>query len=380
MLADPEELAPHTLASLTAEAEAAAARQDDPGEAVAAVRAVRRRVLFRTSTADVLGLLDVDRVGGALADITEATLVAATQAAIRAVAARRGEDALPTRFAVIAMGRFGGRESGYGSDADVLFVHDPVEGADEEDAGRAAFAVANELRSLLMTPSTDPPLEVDADLRPEGRQGPLVRSLVSYQAYYDRYALVWEAQALLRARPVAGDAALGEDFLALVDPIRWPQAGLAEVDLREIRRIKSRVEAERLPRGADPTLHTKLGRGGLADVEWLVQTLQLQHAGAAPGLRTTRTLDAMAAAVSAGLLDEADAAVLAESWRLCSRVRNGLVLGRGKAGDMVPSDVRELRLLSHVLGYPPGQTGRFVDDYRRITRRARAVVERVFYG
>lgn len=292
--------------------------------------------------------------------------------------ARNG--ALPTRIAVIAMGRFGGRELGYGSDADVLFVHEPLLGSLEQDAARAAQAVCHELRSLLAAPSTEPPLEVDADLRPEGRNGPLVRSLASYAAYYRRWSHAWESQALLRADPVAGDAALGERFRQLVDPLRYPGAGVPERDLVEIRRIKARIEAERLPRGADPTTHTKIGRGGLADVEWTVQLLQLRHGHELPGLRTTRTRAALAAAVAAGLVDEGDAEVLDAAWVLASRVRSAVMLVRGRPGDSFPADARELAGVARYLGYGAGHSGELVDDYRRTTRRARAVVERLFYG
>jgi glutamate-ammonia-ligase adenylyltransferase len=278
------------------------------------------------------------------------------------------------------MGRFGGAELGFGSDADVVFVHDPVPGADDKQAADAATAVANELRSLLMAPSTDPPLGIDADLRPEGRQGPLVRTLASYAAYYARWSSPWEAQALLRADPVAGDPDLGAAFVALVDPLRYPDGGLDASAVREIRRLKARMESERLPRGADPTLHTKLGRGGLSDVEWVVQLLQLEHAHRVPTLRTTRTLAGLRAAGEAGLLAGDDVEVLATAWRTATRVRDAVMLVRGRAGDQVPADVRDLAGVGHVLGYPPGESGRLVDDYRRVTRRARAVVERVFYG
>src|SRR5581483_5161266 len=115
----------------------------------------------------------------------------------------------------------------------------------------------------------------------------------------------WEAQALLRARFVAGDADLGARFIAMIDPVRYPAGGIAPADLVEIRRLKGRVDSERLPRGADPTTHTKLGRGGLADVEWTIQLLQLQHAHAVPALRTPSTSAALRAAAKAGLLAEA---------------------------------------------------------------------------
>jgi glutamate-ammonia-ligase adenylyltransferase len=286
---------------------------------------------------------------------------------------------LPTRLAIVAMGRFGGHELGYASDADVLFVHDPLAGADERECSEAAHAVVQELRRLLSVPSPDPPLEVDAGLRPEGRNGPLVRTLASYAAYYERWSLVWESQALLRAAPVAGDRELGARFVDMIEPVRYRAGGLDEKDVREIRRIKARVEAERLPRGADPLRHTKLGPGGLADVEWTVQLLQLRHAAAVPQLRTTSTLDALRAAAEQGLLGREQAMVLAHAWRTASRVRNATLLVRGRPGDTVPTDLRELAGVAHVLGYPPGAASKLVDDYRRATRRARTVVEQVFY-
>jgi glutamate-ammonia-ligase adenylyltransferase len=207
-----------------------------------------------------------------------------------------------------------------------------------------------------------------------------VRTLGSYAAYYERWSSAWEAQALLRAEPVAGDEELGRRFVALVDPIRYPVGGIPEADVREIRRLKARMEAERLPRGADPGLHTKLGRGGLSDVEWVAQLLTLQHGDEVPGLRTTRTLPALVAAVDAGLLDPDDADHLAAAWRIATRVRDAVMLVKGKAGDMVPTDTRDLTAVSLVLGYRPGETGMLLDDYRRVTRRARGVVERVFYA
>ncbi|WP_371481998.1 bifunctional [glutamine synthetase] adenylyltransferase/[glutamine synthetase]-adenylyl-L-tyrosine phosphorylase [Kitasatospora sp. NBC_00315] len=384
VLGDPQGLAPRGRAALEQEILAAVSRAGSPAAAVAAARSVRRRELFRTSAADVLGRLAddpaeaLDTAGEALTALNAATLQGALRACTAGWEAQHGD--LPTRIAVIAMGRFGGHELGYGSDADVLFVHEPVLGSLEEDAARAARAVCNELRTLLAAPSTEPPLLVDADLRPEGRQGPLVRTLASYAAYYRRWSHVWESQALLRAEVVAGDTGLGERFRQLIDPMRYPGAGVSERDLLEIRRIKARIESERLPRGADPTTHFKIGRGGLADVEWTVQLFQLQHAHELPGLRTTRTRAALAAAAGAGLLEAEDAAVLDAAWVLASRVRAAVMLVRGRAGDSFPGDARELAGVARYLGYGAGHSGELVDDYRRATRRARAVVEKVFYG
>ncbi|MFH8938381.1 bifunctional [glutamine synthetase] adenylyltransferase/[glutamine synthetase]-adenylyl-L-tyrosine phosphorylase [Streptomyces griseosporeus] len=382
-------LAPRSRAHLEQEILAAVRRADDAAQGVTAARGVRRRELFRTAAADIVGSYGtetqpaeadqgalVDRVGAAVSDLTAATLAGT----LRAVVREGWGDTLPTRFAVIAMGRFGGHELGYGSDADVLFVHEPRDGVDEREAGQAANKVVAEMRRLLQIPSSDPPLLIDADLRPEGKSGPLVRTLKSYEAYYRRWSLTWESHALLRAEPVAGDEDLGRRFIELIDPLRYRRGGLGEEAVREIRRLKARMESERLPRGADPKLHTKLGPGGLSDVEWTVQLLQLRHAAEVPGLRTTRTREALAAAREAGLIGAEDAGILDEAWVLATRVRNAVMLVRGRAGDTFPTDGRELAAVGRYLGHGPGHVGDMLDAYRRTTRRARTVVEALFYG
>ena len=376
MFADERELTPRSQESLLTEMSAAARRQDSPEAAVAAIRAVRRRELFRTAAADLSGLLDVETVGDGLTDISVGTLTAALEVARKAVA--KGEPE-PTRMSIVAMGRFGGHELGYGSDADVMFVHDPLPGADEKKATDFATQAATELRRMLSLPGADPAVAIDADLRPEGRQGPLVRTLASYASYYARWSAVWEAQALLRADPLCGDADLCQSFRELIDPLRYPVNGVSERDVMEIRRIKARVDAERLPRGADRSTHTKLGRGGLADIEWTVQLLQLREAHRVPSLRTTRTLTALRAGVEAGLVDPSEAETLQAAWVLATRIRNAIMLVRARPGDSLPRDPRDLAAVAQICGYPPGESGRFSDDYLRTTRRAHNTVARLFW-
>ncbi|GGJ84611.1 glutamate-ammonia-ligase adenylyltransferase [Pilimelia anulata] len=385
LLADDAELRPRPAAALAESMLAAAGRHldgaaGDPVAAVRAVRALRRRELFRVAGADVLAHagplapaepLTADAVAAALTDIADATLAAALAVARRAAGAPPG-----LRLAVIGMGRLGGRELSYPSDADVLFVYEAA--PDVPDPAATAHAVAQHLRDLLAMPAPDPPLGVDADLRPEGRQGPLVRSLDAYAAYYARWSRVWEAQALLRARPVAGDAGLGERFIALADGIRYPDGGLSPEQLVEIRRIKARVETERLPRGADPATHTKLGRGGLADVEWAVQILQLRHGARHAGLRTTGTVAALAAARAAGLLAPADAAALTTAWQRATAVRSALTLVRGKATDQLPRHGVDLAGVVALFG--ADDPGELLDGYLRTARHARAAVERIING
>lgn len=358
---------------------AAARRKDGSEAAVLAARAVRRSELFRLAVASLLGQITLDDLGHALADLSGALIDITLEVVLEAVEKDSGTPPL-SRHLIVGMGRLGGGESAFGSDADVLFVHDPVDGADTRAAQEQALTVVKELIRLLGLAAPDPRLEVDAGLRPEGKNGPLTRSLESYCAYYERWSLVWESQALLRAAPVAGDPELGAAFVELIDPLRWPEGGIDAGQVREIRTLKARMESERLPRGADRKTHFKLGHGGLSDVEWSVQLLQLQHAHAHPGLRTTSTLEALSAAQEAGLLDADDAGALAESWRLASQMRNAGLLSRGRSVDSVPSDVRDADGMARIMGLPAHAGQELANRYRRVARRARHAAEHVFYG
>jgi len=356
---------------------ASAGRHQDPARAIAAARTLRRQELARVASADLLGMLEVSDVCRALTSIWVAVLQAALEVVVRD---RSPESGPPARIAVIGMGRLGGRELGYGSDADVMFVCEPADGVEEAVAVKWSVTVAEQVRALLGTPSADPPLEVDIGLRPEGRNGPLVRTLSSYEAYYAQWAQPWEIQALLRAHRVAGDADLGERFLLMVDKTRYPAGGVSAETVQEIRRVKARVDAERLPRGADPNTHTKLGRGGLADIEWTVQLLQLRYGHKIPALHNTSTLETLDAIGAAELVAEGDVALLREAWLTATRARNALVLVRGKPTDQLPGPGRQLNAVAAAAGWAGGDGGEFLDNYLRVTRRAKALVLNVFGG
>lgn len=354
---------------------ASAGRHADPVRAIAAARTLRRRELARIASADLLGMLEVTDVCKALTSVWVAVLQAALEAVIRG---NTPDEGAPARIAVIGMGRLGGGELGYGSDADVMFVCEPEDGVDESAAVRWSVTIAEQVRTLLGTPSADPPLEVDANLRPEGRNGSLVRTLDSYETYYTQWAQPWEIQAILRAHRVAGDLDLGERFLLMVDKIRYPPDGVSAETVQEIRRVKARVDAERLPRGADPNTHTKLGRGGLADIEWTVQLLQLQHAHRVPALHNTSTLESLVAIGAAELISEGDVELLRQAWLTATRARNALVLVRGKPNDQLPGPGRQLNAVAVAAGWDSGDGSEFLDNYLRVTRRAKAVVRKVF--
>ncbi len=369
MLANDEDLQP---VDLSVEIRSIAQRHEEPDKAVNALRAMRRRELFRIGSAAALGLASIEQIGMALTHLTDAVL----EGALTAVAPSEPI----VRISIVAMGRYGGCELGFGSDADVMFIYEPLAGADTEEAGKQAFKIVNDMRALLSAPADEPALEIDADLRPEGKQGPLVRSLESTTAYYAKWSSPWEAQALLRARHAAGDSQLGAAFTTMINPLRYPEGGLDPKSLIEMRRLKARMEAERLPRGADPTRHTKLGRGGLSDVEWVAQLLQLQYGHDRPSLQTTATIPALRAEEVSGLIDPEDTEILVKAWTLASEIRNSIMLVKSSMSDLLPADYTELSAVTYLMGYRSDKAGVLEEDYLRATRRARKVMERIFYG
>jgi glutamate-ammonia-ligase adenylyltransferase len=372
-LDDDEPLRPRSGLALQEEARAIQMRHKTIDDAMRAVRALRRRELLRTAMAAVLGVLTIEELAASLTTITDVTLQATLRAVRREVVPPEDSS---LDFAIIAMGRFGGAELGFGSDADVLYVYRP-EGVDPERAHQLSLKIVAELRRV--SEDFRAPLDLDADLRPEGRTGPLVRSLASYAEYYSRWSLSWEAQALLRARGVAGSVKLVRAFMELADGVRYPKHPNPQ-GLREIKRIKARVETERLPKGVDRSRHLKLGPGTLSDVEWLVQLTQLQFAHDHPELRTTSTLGALDAEVAAGLIPATSAARLAEAWHLSTRIRSANTLLSGQTSDVLPTDRRQLDGIGRILNYPPRSATAVEEDYFGTSRRARRVFEKLFYG
>lgn len=368
-LEDLEELRPRSLASLQDETSAVLRRHGETDDAAKIFRAIRRREMLRLALAGILDVCTVEELGHGLSDLTENHISAL-------VAAIRGDEPDGIEFAVIGMGRFGGRELGIGSDADIIYVY-RLQGAEADAAHSRALRIVSEL--VRLSEDARLPFDLDADLRPEGRNGVVVRSLDAYRAYYSRWSLTWEAQALLRARGVAGDPALVDDFTELADTVRYPHE-ISEQEVREVKRIKARVENERLPQGADPTRHLKLGRGSISDVEWFVQLVQLQHAAEIAALRTTSTLGALAAATDAGLVDSDDAETLRAAWVFASRARSALTLWLDRTTDVLPVERSQLEGVARIMGYPPGSATALEHDYLQLTRRSRAVFERGFYG
>jgi len=329
------------------------------------LRRFKRRELLRIGARDVLGAADLGVTGRELATLGEACLEAALD----------GLDP-QVRFAVIGMGRFGGADLSYASDLDVVFVH--------EGNGAPAFAEAERVASRLLREIGEPTAEgrtfaIDPDLRPEGRQGVLTRSLDAYVEYWQRWGLTWELQAMIKARPVAGDYDLGARLCAAARQFVY-RASFDDEAVRDVRRMKLRIEQGRIRPGDDPDFHLKLGRGSLSDVEFTVQLLQLTHGAHHEALRTPVTMTALDALVALDLLEDADAAALRDAYGFCSAARNARFLVTGSERESLPSDPWEAERVARLLGYVHRPQAGLRDDYRRITRRCRKVVNSVFYG
>ena len=356
-LPHPDRLATRPRDELVASAVEAIGWRADRPAVQAGLRRWKERHQLGIAAADVLGYLEVDAVGHSLTALAEASLEAALTTL---------EPQVP--FTVLALGRFGGGELSYASDLDVVFAYDGQGPAAAEEGLRVATALK---RFLDGTTPANRVYDVDPDLRPEGKQGAMARSLDGFAQYWEGYALPWERMAMTRARPVAGDLDLGRRLLDRLEPHVW-DGGLTADEVREIRRIKARVERERIPAGEDPAFHLKLGRGSLSDVEFTAQLLQLTH-----GVHATGTAEALERLAEVGVLDEADAACLAESHTFCERTRDRWYLVNSGPSDSLPTQPEPLLWLARSLDTTPGQLR---EHYRRVTRRARRVVERRFYG
>ncbi len=295
------------------------------------LRRWKRRELLRVAVRDLLGIADMPAVGRELAELARVCVESALEIV--------DSDAV---LAVIGMGKLGGRELNYASDIDVLFVHE----GDAEHAERTARAVL----ATMTTPSEDGIVfRTDANLRPEGREGPLTRTLASYTTYYDDWARTWEFQALVKARPVAGDLELGERFMAVATPRVWPEK-LDPEAIREIRAMKERAE-EITERKGISDRELKRGRGGIRDIEFAVQILQLVHGRDDRSVRSPTTLDALHELADGGYIDRADADRLDRAYRFLRTVEHRLQLYDEQQTHLIPSDVQARVRLARVLGY-----------------------------
>ncbi|WP_422112055.1 bifunctional [glutamine synthetase] adenylyltransferase/[glutamine synthetase]-adenylyl-L-tyrosine phosphorylase [Gardnerella sp. DNF00497B] len=385
-LGDDEALSARDRASLDMQTSAMVARYaSNIADFAQSLRALRRQEIERVALAWMCGLIDDDTSMLAMSDVFDAILDATLQWSMREAVSVMNLNAPQAEIAIIALGRYGGREVNFCSDADIMVIYKPVgEDCDLNAAHRFAQKTVDILRNILQGPLTlEPKIMVDLDLRPEGKDGPLVRSLESCEKYYRQWASTWEHQALLRARFAAGSKELADALLnGVVNELRYAANPLSESQLAEIRKLKARMEAERLPRGVSRDRHLKLGRGGLSDVEWTVQLMQLQYASKYESLQVVGTMQALKALQSEHFISDEDAEVLSRCWHMCSAVRNANFLWSGSMAraDIIPTDSYSLGGIATYLGYEPNQGRVFENDLLATMRQCREIMSRLFYA
>ncbi|HMU36431.1 MAG TPA: bifunctional [glutamine synthetase] adenylyltransferase/[glutamine synthetase]-adenylyl-L-tyrosine phosphorylase, partial [Marmoricola sp.] len=351
----------------------AAVRGKDPVAGADALRVEYRRQLLRLAARDLADDLALDDAAAELSDLAAGTL----EAALVLARAKVGEASEGCRLAVVAMGKCGGHELNYVSDVDVLFIAQAVEGHSEQAALKAATRVASTMMQICSDQTAEGTIwPVDPNLRPEGRSGPLVRTLASYCGYYERWAKTWEFQALLKARPVAGDIDLGNDFIEMTNPMVWTAVerdGFVEEVQAMRRRVLDNIPADEMSR------QLKLGPGGLRDVEFAVQLLQMVHGRTDEKVRPPTTLSALARLTEGGYVGRADGQSLHEAYSFLRTMEHRIQMFQLRRTHVVPSDEESLRRLGRSMGFLRDPVAELDRQWAHHRREVRRLHERLFY-
>jgi len=350
-----------------------------------ALRRFKRRETLRICYGDIVREQSLRTVTLQISYLAEAILEAALAVAWRTLRRKRGTplgpDRQPARFVVLGMGKLGGAELNYSSDIDLIFLYE-VDGQTDSKRpltnGEFFDRLAREfVRLLTETTGLGTAYRVDLRLRPEGEQGPIVRSVSSALAYYDVRGRTWERQAYIKARPVAGDLNLGFEFLDKLQPWIYRRY-LSRAEISEIKALKRRIEKHTEREGAD-ALDVKTGHGGIRDVEFAIQFLQLLNGGGLPAVRTVNTLEAIARLESAGCLTNQERILLEANYSLLRKIEHRLQIMFNLQTHLLPDSPDELRKLALRLGYTDSPAkpalAKFQRDYQRRTRENRRILD-----
>jgi [glutamine synthetase] adenylyltransferase / [glutamine synthetase]-adenylyl-L-tyrosine phosphorylase len=366
----------------------------DDESARLSIRRYRRRELLRIGYNDIVRAMPLEIVTRDLSHLAEACVEAAYRLARKHADERHGPPAgpdsqTPARFVVLALGKLGGEELNYSSDIDLIFLYD-VEGMTRgprvvSNAEYFARLGGELVRLLADHTSLGLAYRVDMRLRPEGDQGPLARSLAGTLGYYETSGRTWERQALIKCRAIAGDLSLGRDFLGAIEPFVYRRY-LSGSEIGEIKTMKRRIEQRTLSAGTSE-VEVKTGHGGIRDVEFVVQFLQLLHGGEYPDVRHANTLVAMSRLEQVGCLTAEERGIMEDTYRFLRLVEHRLQVMFDRQTHEMPRHPEEQRTLAIRLGYPPenawedrtGPAQRFLVDYRAKTELNRKILNHLLH-
>jgi glutamate-ammonia-ligase adenylyltransferase len=346
------------LGELVQQLRSETAAAPDDSALLRAFRRFRQRHHLRIGVNDIIRDRTLEEITRDLSNIAEASVEVALEVTLRSLGHRFGvpdtADGHPARIAVLAFGKLGGEELNYSSDIDLMFVYDEpgfTRGRKPELSNDEFFsrAVAEVIRLLSVRTDRGHAYRVDLRLRPEGERGPVIRSLASTLTYYDTLGRTWERQALIKVRPIAGDRALGEEFLRQIEPFVYRRY-LTFAEINEIKALKRRLE-QHAQQAGDSEREVKTGRGGIRDIEFTIQFLQLLNGGDMPAVRRRNTLEAMHALETAGCLSDPEYRILDDAYRFLRKTEHRLQLLFDLQTHRLPDSTEELRKLALRMGY-----------------------------
>lgn len=352
------------------------------------IRRYKRRESLRIALRDLLQVVAVETTTLEMSNLAEATLQHCYEIGLDQIMKPKfgtplnEEGTAPCRFAVIGMGKFGGYELNFSSDIDLIFVYSD-EGQTDKGVDNSEYYAR--LCEFLIKAMSEVTVEgyvfrVDIRLRPESSAGVIIRSMESYESYYEGWGDLWERQALIKARPVAGDMAFGDEFIRMIQPFVY-QRYLDGVTLNEIkadiRNTKARIEERLVGERADLEKHVKLGPGAIRDIEFTVQCLQMIHGGKRKSLCSQNTLETLEALKANELLDTEDADALSDAYRFLRRVENSIQIESDQQRYAIPAKEEEEIQLARRLKYYEAPLETFRQDYQTHKTRVRAIFEKV---
>ena len=358
-------------------------------EILAALRRFKRREMLRIAYGDIVVGQSVSTVTRQLSYLADAILQAAYESAQRRLAPTLGLPRLPSgaeaRFVILAMGKLGGVELNYSSDIDLIFLY---EGEGQTDGPRSVTnaeyfsrLVQEIIRLLTQRTELGAVYRVDRRLSPEGEHGPAAMSVPAALHYYDVRGRTWERQAFIKARPAAGSLDLGYSFLHELEPWIYRRY-LSRADIAGIKTLRRKIEQRVHQQGVDQR-DVKNGWGGIRDIEFVIQFLQLLHGADLPSVRTGNTLEAIAGLEQAGCLTHAESSHLQESYSFLRKLEHRLQIMFDLQTHSIPNDPTEVQKLAIRMGYGDGASGsardQFERDYRRFTTRNRQILNHLLH-
>jgi glutamate-ammonia-ligase adenylyltransferase len=365
-----------------------------------AFRKFRQKQMLRIGVNDIIRDRPLEEITRDISRVADTSLEVALETALRNISRRFGvpftQDGEPARCVFLGFGKLGGKELNYSSDIDLMFLYDE----EGQSRGQRITILSNDdyyarvcsevVRLLSANTDRGQAYRVDLRLRPEGQRGPLARSLASTLSYYDTLGRTWERQALIKVRPVAGDVKLGEEFIRAIEPFVYRRY-LSVAEINEIKALKRKIEQKSGQFGESDT-EVKTGHGGIRDVEFTIQFLQLSNGGDLPDIRHPNTLKAIRALEKARCLSDAEYRALDNTYRFLRKIEHRLQLMFDLQTHRLPDKPEELRKLALRMGYTEGRGARgeardkaldpldqFLEDYRAKTTLNRTILNHLLH-